>query len=204
MNLWINPFLDVFYEWGENKYWITKADFLDYLNYSWASRLDWSSERPKGAEVDGAIQDYLKEMVPKWYYRFGFSMDIGGKLGMDIDPLFPDILECWEKDLPYRVDNRVTKYPESHYFTDLLQEKMYEGYPNELMIESDVNNNKFFLDLYNQNDQHNGWVQLIHINNTVLNSLYFTTQKGKSWCDVTPLPKFMNWIDENPFKVVKE
>ena len=206
--LWINPFLDVFYEWGRKQgYWETKRDVVIFLNGNYdpvytdlrGYRFDQEPDFPKlqklfaydegkgGDKVPIApIREYLKENVPEWYYQKGWSMDIGGQI--------EGVIEAWENP------NHPELGPEYlHLNPEVMPDgigphsKEGIGYPKELMVGGDR-----FLNVYKGYE----YVQLINIARTVLNSLYFTTVKGQSWCNVSSPSRFINWT-EDPFEEVK-
>ena len=198
--LWINPFLDVFYEWGRKQgYWETKREVVIFLNGAWALRSNDEPElfhlfqgninRHSSTRIPiKPIIDYLEENVPEWYYRHGhgWNVNIGGEIN--------EVIEAWENPHYYGFEKPILADDQS----EAIIIEMESGYPKELMVDG-----KYYLDTYPPSD----YVQLLNINTkrgskTVLNSLYFTTVKGQSWCNVSSPSRFINWT-EDPFEEVK-
>jgi hypothetical protein len=170
MSLWINPFLDEFYNWGLGKYWYTKMEFIisldtgfDYAGYT--------------LDSPGGIHEYIMENVPKWYWEDGFSMDINGGFSSEI-------LDAWQEDRPVLYLPKLMR-------PDSPTHHPAEEYPKYLIHDGEM------LELYPPNK----YVKLIQIKNRWVNSLYFTTKQGKSWCNILPKNNFINWISRNPMEV---
>jgi hypothetical protein len=80
---YINPFMDILYEWGYAEgLWEDKRELLDIL--------DNSDEPPE------SLKFFLVENdIPEWYYKDGWGMGIGAGN-------FHHILEAWEQDAPHQ------------------------------------------------------------------------------------------------------
>ena len=190
MKLYINPFLDVFYEWGRKQgYWETKREVVVFLNgrltrdFPKLEKLAAYDEEMGGSCVPIApIREYLEDNVPEWYYRKGWSMNIGGNIA--------EVIDAWERNSSMNFTGR---NPSN------LTLRETKGYPKELMGRGESP-----LDLYVGGT----YVQLLNLRNIshsaviFLNSLYFTTVKGQSWCNVSSPSRFINWT-EDPFEEVK-
>ena len=174
MNVWINPFLDVFYEWGLDTHWKSKESFLVFLDTTHPNQLD------------AEIEKYIKKNVPRWYWESGMSMDINGGA---IDYL----LECWEGDRLYvnlegdELVNDTTKWNEGN-------KPGYNNYPEYLKINDEM------MRLFNSKNQGN-YVKLVKLKGNWKNSLLFTTKQGESWCNMSSGIKYLNWINRNPMEV---
>ncbi len=195
--LWINPFLDTFYKWGLGKYWEDKLSFLKFLD---------NGDRYLGFGVDDKMEEYIKEKVPEWYWKNGFDMRIG-QGGVVGDLYYDTLLLAWESGEPFRVGlhDEWTFYPDvaarggDGTYNPNLQ--YYIGYPEYLKRDGNM------LSLYSLDGPYIKIIRLYGLEPEIskgmwfYNSLFFTTEKGKSWCDVSSTSKFLNWMNENPFEV---
>ena len=192
--LWINPFLDTFYEWGLGKYWEDKLSFLKFLD---------NGDSGFGVDIDDKMEEYIKEKVPEWYWKNGFDMRIG-QGGVVGDLYYDDLLLAWESGEPFR-DGLQDEWT---FYSDVggRNARYYIGYPEYLKIDGHM------LSLYSLDGPYIKIIRLYGLEpEGVLddigrgvwfyNSLFFTTEKGKSWCDVSPTSKFLNWLNENPLEV---
>jgi len=118
IELWINPFLDDFYEWGEGEYWNNKREFLGFLDTNPMASPYEDLKIKENGDVYNAIRikNYIKENVPSWYYSNSFAMAINGG---NLDT----ILNCWINDKPVLINNVV--------YMSYDQE---EDYPKELKV----------------------------------------------------------------------
>lgn len=174
--LWINPFLDTFYEWGLGKYWKDKLSFLKFLDLT--------------ENIPVEMEEYIKEKVPEWYWKGGFSMHIG-------QSYYDGVLKAWESGEPFKINIANVRgevedewnfgYSEKNVL-DISNAQDYIGYPEYLKSGGDI------LNLY----PHGGsYVKMVFLmagrTKYLFNSLLFTTEKGKSWCDMSSISKFLNW-----------
>jgi hypothetical protein len=173
MTLWINPFLDVFYKWGLDEYWNDKHSFITFLDMTLPNNLDKN------------FKEYIKENVPEWYWGDGWSMNIGGAK-------YEDILKCWEEDTPFQWPPVLGGGYISDWSKERPNDRRYEKYPKYLK------DNNMMLSVYPSTSHH---IRLVEIGGTWMNSLYFTTERGKSWCNISLKPIFINWINRNPMEV---
>ena len=214
MKLYINPFLDVFYEWGRKQgYWVTRGQVIAFLNgtpmnENW-EELEISKDEALAVEAlytyppsnalayeDYSvpivpIRDYLEENVPEWYYRHGWSMWIGGHT--------EGLLGAWERDSPI-------PYNPDVYAQWLDDRVLNRDYPRELVLTHDGSDGLGHLTGKEVQMQllEGSYVQIVSgAPFDMLNSLYFTTVKGQSWCNVSSPSRFINWT-EGPFEEVKE
>jgi len=175
MKLWINPFLNTFYEWGLDKYWIDKLSFIKFLDHG----------NDKGEQV-AEIEEYIKEKVPEWYWEHGFSWWI--------ESIYHDeILKCWEEDEPF------VKEGQNEFIANIIDTSMkgYEEYPEYLKGDDGM-----MLELYpHWGASSHPYAKLIQVGDEWFNSLYFTAVKGKSWCDISSEYNFINWVNRNPMEV---
>tara|TARA_R110002096_G_scaffold41636_3_gene112568 strand:- start:449 stop:988 length:540 start_codon:yes stop_codon:yes gene_type:complete len=177
MTLWVNPFLDVFYDWGLERHWESKESFLVFLDTTPYPIYE--------------VEKYIKENVPEWYWEVGMSMKINGG-GLDY------FLECWEGDMQYltldgdgnesfSVGNNATQWHETN-------KPAYNNYPEYLKINDEM------MRLFNSKNQGN-YVKLVKLKGNWKNSLLFTTKQGESWCNMSSGIKYLNWINRNPMEV---
>jgi len=194
MKLWINPFLNTFYEWGLDKYWHGKFEFIKYLDEAGDSRT---------GKMEGDIEDYIKEHTPKWYWRNGFSWWVG-------TGYYDEIYNAWESGEPFKMGSSDEHMSYRGRDKSLMRREAlrtrrgdYEGFPEYLK-----NTEGLVMEVYphqtGESDMVEGdypYVKLINVSGSWFNSLYFTSVKGKSWCDVSDKPLFINWINRDPMEV---
>ena len=99
---WINPFLDNFYEWGVGKYWEDKLSFLKFLDETLESPREGSYSRGSSTIMPVKVKEYIKEKVPEWYWKNGFSMNIGQGVDGEENSYYDSILKAWESGEPFR------------------------------------------------------------------------------------------------------
>jgi hypothetical protein len=203
--LWVNPFLDEFYEWGMGEWWNTKEEFLDMLD-SPSSELESIRrvESRLGDEYPQEIVKYLVERVPEWYFA-GLPKDSSGVPLVKIKHLsingfhaysnhdpYSTFISAWENNTPFPYDD-VDFYSEGREWkrTDRVWEETYKDYPEELK------NGEGMLLCHTY---YKSYVRLVDVGGVFWNALLFTAQKNKSWCESSKI-SFLNWTLRNPMEV---
>ena len=111
--LWVNPFLDEFYDWGVGVWWNSKEEFLVILDNPSNMKKGTFSKAMGGNRYDDEfpqeIVKYLVERVPEWYFNglpkdsSGLPslrvkhMDIGGFDKYNDSEDYFNFLSAWEK-----------------------------------------------------------------------------------------------------------
>jgi len=197
-HLWVNPFLDEFYEWGKGEWWNNKKEFLNFL------------DEPQKEIAGGMVNDeypqeivkYLVERVPEWYFD-GLSKDSSGVPLVKIKHLtihgfstsggedIPNFLSAWENNTPFTYFANF--YPEGSQWKrdDRVWEESYKDYPAELKKEGGM----LLCHAY-----YKTYVRLVDVQGVWWNALLFTAQKNKSWCKSSKI-SFLNWTLTNPMEV---
>ncbi|MBK65247.1 MAG: hypothetical protein CMB47_07000 [Euryarchaeota archaeon] len=201
--LWVNPFLDEFYEWGEGKWWNTKEEFLEMLDspLSELGRIR-GVESKLSDEYPQEIVKYLVERVPEWYFN-GLPKDssgvplvkinhlsINGFYGSSINRQYSTFVSAWENNTPFPYD----EVDFSEWQIDekgRVWEESYKDYPEELK------NGKGVLLCHTY---YKSYVRLVDVQGVFWNALLFTAKKNKSWCKSSKI-SYLNWTLRNPMEV---
>ena len=97
-----------------------------------------------------------------------------------------------KNNTPFPV-NKVNFYPEGRKWkkTDRVWKESYKDYPEELK------RNGYMLPCH---EHYRSYVKLVYANGMYWNSLLFTAEKNKSWCESSKI-SFLNWTLRNPMEV---
>jgi hypothetical protein len=214
--LWVNPFLDEFYDWGKGKWWNTKEQFISILdnpkNTTQELFYDKSSLTPQGSYIfPQEIMNYLVEKVPAWYFD-GLQKDPSGlpslalshmsvnafQYGSDYDGrLISKFISAWENNTPYppsQADFMTEEYLRSGAGGNKnrnIWDETYKDYPEELKKDGHM---------LETHRYYKSYIRLIDIGGLYYNSLLFTAKKNQSWCKSRKIP-FLNWTLRNPREV---
>tara|TARA_Y100000992_G_C21274449_1_gene499064 strand:+ start:5417 stop:6070 length:654 start_codon:yes stop_codon:yes gene_type:complete len=210
-NLWVNPFLDEFYDWGRGVWWNSKEEFLDILDTPSTLKAGRFSKAMGGTRYDDEfpqeIVKYLVERVPEWYFNglpkdssglpllIMKHMDIGAfseSISSSTSTRFSNFLSAWENNTPFPV-NKVNFYPEGPHWrrTDRVWEESYKDYPEELKSDGCM---------LLCHEYYKSYVRLVDLQGVFWNALLFTAEKNKSWCETSKI-SFLNWTLRNPMEV---
>jgi len=207
--IWVNPFLDDFYDWGVGNWWDSKEQFLTILdtpNKAGSKLFDDNSTFIDGYyKFPQEIIEYLVGKVPDWYFN-GLPKNSSGLPLVKVKHMsingFNDsaydnrdmslFISAWENNTPFQTS--VEFWPKEYLEKGLKQEAIvsYTDYPAELK-----NDNYMLLN----HTYYSEYVKLLFLNGTYWNALFFTAKKNQSWCKTNKSTTFLNWTLRNPMEV---
>ncbi len=196
--LWVNPFLDEFYDWGKGKWWNTKKEFLAILDTALEPGTTVSNV---SHEFPQEIINYLVEKVPEWYFD-GLPKDSSGLVSLKLNHMaigafeasngLAQFISAWENNTPFPLDE-VNFFDKEYYDRrgSELWDESYKDYPEELKKDNCM---------LVSHEYYKTYVRLIELGGVWWNALLFTAEKNKSWCESSKI-SFLNWTQRNPMEV---